>query len=208
MYAGRIMNSAEARDAKNSNAVMAGWVDRGPWQYWDTITGAAGAALAAQYNPFSVARGQQNPLTGATKTDLETNMLRGNEFPPPRCLLLIQIGIYFSSRMFKEDIDRVLDNTWLQFKIDDKVFHEGQLWQFPGGVGLTGVTMNAGEAVYTLGVPAPAYTRRYNEWAKYIAPQQQFSMAIYVTGTQTMDSEGPGLYMVVFMDGLTDRSVQ
>jgi hypothetical protein len=205
---GQIMSAQEA-SGKNTNSIMAGWVDRGPWQYWDTVTGAPGAALASSYSPFSVAIGQQNPLTGTTKTKLQTNMVRGNQFPPPRCLLLIQIGFYFSSQMLKVDIDAVLDNCWMEFRIDDKIFHEGQLWQFPGGAGLTGVTTQGGESVYTLGLPSPVYTRRYDAWSKYIAPLQQFSMLITFQGTPpTMNADGPGLYMVTYLDGLTDRSVQ
>jgi hypothetical protein len=205
---GQIMSAQEA-SGRNTNSIMGGWVDRGPWQYWDTVVGALSVALASQYSPFSVPIGAQDPLTSTTKTKLATNMVRGNQFPPPRCLLLIAIGFYFSSRMLKPDIDAVLDNCWMEFRIDDKIFHEGQLWQFPGGAGLHGVTTNNGESVYTLGIPAPCYTRRYNDWSKYIAPLQQFSMTITFPGTPpTMSSTGVGLYMPVFLDGLTDRSVQ
>jgi hypothetical protein len=204
----QIMSAQEAQ-GKNTNSIMAGWVDRGPWQYWDTITGDPNVALAQTYSPFSVPIGQQNPLPGpVTKTKLQTNMVRGNQFPPPRCLLLIQIGFYFSSTMLKPDIDAFLDGCWMEFRIDDKIFHEGQPWQFPGGAGLTGVTTQTGESVYTLGLPAPVYTRRYDAWSKYIAPLQQFSMAINFPTPPTMSANGPGLYLVVFLDGLTDRSVQ
>jgi hypothetical protein len=210
------MLSAQQAQGKNTNSIMAGWVDRGPWQYWDTIDngggvtpGAPGEPVSSTYNPFSVPIGQINPLTNLAKTKLETNMVRGNQFPPPRCLLLIAIGFYFSSRMLKVDIDAILDNCWMEFRIDDKIFHEGQLWQFPGGVGLAGVTTNSGESVYTNGLPSPVYTRRYNEWAKYIAPLQQFSMLVTFPGTPpTMSSTGIGVYMPIYLDGLTDRSVQ
>ncbi len=213
---GTILDASEAQ-GKNTNSIMAGWVDRGPWQYWDTVdngggttAGAPGVAVATQYSPFSVPIGAQNPLTGLTKTKLETNMVRGNQFPPPRCLLLIQIGFYFSSRMLKGDIDLILDSCYMEFRIDDKVFHEGQLWEFPAGVGLAGVTTNFGESVYTNGLPSPVYTRRYDEWAKYIAPLQQFSMVINFPGTPpTMSALGTvGFYMPIILDGLTDRSVQ
>jgi len=211
---GQIMSASEAQ-GRNTNSIMQGWIDRGPWQYWDTITGLAGFAVAQTYSPFSVQIGAQNPLPGspATKTKLQTNMVRGNQFPPPRCLLLIQIGFYFSSRMLKPDIDAILDNCFMEFRIDDKIFHEGQLWQFNPGAGLHGNSTNSGESVYTLGLPAPCYTRRYDSWSKYIAPLQQFSMTITFPGTLPVmsGSQGgpnPGLYMVVVLDGLTDRSVQ
>jgi hypothetical protein len=211
---GQILDGQEAQ-GKNTNAIMAGWVDRGPWQYWDTVDnatglpGAPGQALPSQYSVFSVYIGQQNPLTNLTKTKLETNMVRGNQFPPPRCLLLMQLGFYFSSRMLKSDIDLILDNSYIEFKIDDKIFHEGQIWQFPAGVGLTGVTTNSGESVYTNGLVSPCFTRRYDAWSKYIAPLQQFSLTINFPGTPpTMSANGIGIYMPTFMDGLTDRSVQ
>lgn len=206
---GQIMSAQEAQ-GKNTNSIMQGWVDRGPWQYWDTVTGLAGAALATTYSPFSVQIGQQNPLVaGATKNKLNTNMVRGNQFPPPRCLLLIAIGFYFSSQMLKSDIDLVLDNCWVEFRIDDKIFHEGQLWQFPAGAGLAGVSTQTAQSVYTNGLPAPCFTRRYDAWSKYIAPLQQFSMLITFQGTPpTMSALGAGLYLVPFLDGLTDRSVQ
>jgi hypothetical protein len=216
--AGQIMSSQEAQ-GRNTNAIMADWVDRGPWQYWDTITfpNSGLGPVAQQYNPFSVPIGSQNPLTAVTttKTKLQTNMVRQNQFPPPRCLLLIAIGFYFSSQFLKPDIDKILDSCYMEFRIDDKIFHEGQLWEFPPGAGLTGVTTQTTESVYTLGLPAPQYQRRYGDWAKYIAPIQQFSMtitfggggvAIPSIGADT-DTDYPGV-LVITLDGLTDRSVQ
>ena len=206
---GQIASAQEAQ-GKNTNSIMANWVDRGPWQYWDTVTGDPGVALASSYSPFSVPIGAQNPLPGpSVKTKLQTNMVRGNQFPPPRCLLLVQIGFYFSSDMFKVDIDAFLNNCYIEFRIDDKIFHEGLTWLFPAGAGLAGVSSQTGESVYTNGLPAPVYSRRYDAWSKYIAPLQQFSMDIKFPGTlPVMDDDGPGLELIVILDGLTDRSVQ
>lgn len=214
---GQIMSSQEAQ-GRNTNAIMADWVDRGPWQYWDTMTFPQGTPIAQQYSPFSVPIGAQNPLTATTttKTKLQTNMVRGNQFPPPRCLLLIAIGFYFSSQWLKPDIDLILDSCWMEFRIDDKIFHEGQLWEFPPGAGLTGVSTQTLESVYYLGLPSPIYQRRYGDWAKYIAPIQQFSMTLNFGGGGVAvptigapDSEGNYIApLVVTLDGLTDRSVQ
>lgn len=205
---GQIMSSTEAQ-GRNTNSIMQGWVDRGPWQYWDTVVGAAGTVLATEYDPFSVPVGAQDPLTGTTKNKLATNMVRGHEFPPPRCLLLISIGFYFSSTMVKTDIDAFINNCWMEFKIDDKVFHEGHPILYPAGAGLYGVTTQSGESVYTNGLPSPCYTRRYDSWSKYIAPLQQFSMSIFFPGTPpTLSTTGAGLLLRIYLDGLTDRSVQ
>jgi len=206
---------------RDINSIMAGWVDRGPWQYWDTIRVAPSTQFAAQYNPFSVPIGGGDPLYGnAPKTKLITNMQRGNQFPPPRCLVIMQLGFYFSSQMAKQDIDYLLDNCYVELKIDDKIYMEGQLWQFPAGVGLAGVSTQTGQAVYTNGLPTLEATRRYGEYSKYIAPLQQFTMTLTFSGTPptttaNVISEAGGatstanaVYMQCFMDGLTDRSVQ
>lgn len=215
---GQIMTSGEAQ-GRNTNAIMAGWVDRGPWQYWDTPQAAAGAALLSTYNVFSVPIGGQNPwLANTQKGKLQTNMQLQGQFSPPKCLLLMQIGFFFGgqpvaggaySSMFLPDILAVLNASYMEFRIDDKIFHEGQLWQFPAGVGLAGATAQSGQQVWTNGLPAPCYTRGYGDWSKYIAPLQLFTMTIIFPGTPpTMDPNGPGFYMPTFLDGLTDRSVQ
>lgn len=205
---GGVLSSAEAQ-GRNTNSIMEGWIDRGPWQYWDTLITATGTQLSASYSMFSIPIGQPNPFNGnAANTKLITNMRTSNSFPPPRCLLLFQIGFYPSSRMVKSDIDLILDNCYMEFKIDDKIFHEGQLWQFPAAVGLAGTTTNNGESVYTNGQPIAPTGRRYDDWSKYIAPLQQFSLTIYFPGTPPTMTGPAGLYMPIFLDGLTDRAVQ
>ena len=204
------MAYSQGTGGRNTNAIMANVVDRGPWQFWDTVQVAANATVLSQYNLFSVPIGGQNPwVAGTQKSKLQTNMTLQNQFSPPKCLLLMQIGFYFSSRMLKVDIDAILDNSYFEFKIDDKIFHEGQLWLHPAGVGLGGVTTQTGVGVFTNGLPAPCYTRGFGDWAKYIAPLQLFSLNIFFPGTlPTMDANGPGWYMPTFLDGLSDRSVQ
>lgn len=207
--------------ARDINSIMAGWVDRGPWQYWDTIRVAPSTQLAASYSPFSTPIGQGDPLYGnAPKTKLITNMQRGNQFPPPRCLVIMQVGFLFSSQMLKSDTDEWMDNCYVEVRIDDKIYMEGQLWQFPAGVGLTGVSQVSGQSVFTNGSPSLEATRRYGEYSKYIAPLQQFTMTITFAGTPPTTSANiipvaggstspaNAVYIVPFFDGLTDRSVQ
>jgi hypothetical protein len=206
--------------ARDINSIMAGWVDRGPWQYYDTLRATASSQFAAQYSMFATPIGGGDPYYGnVAKTKVITNMVRGNQFPPPRCLVIMQVGFYFSSQMLKSDIDLLLDNAYVEVKIDEKIYMEGQLWQFPAGVGLAGVSTQAGQAAFTNGLPTLDGTRRYGEYSKYIAPQQQFSMTINFPGTPTtlsanvVNGGGSGgtngaLYMVAFFDGLTDRAVQ
>jgi hypothetical protein len=73
------------------------------------------------------------------------------------------------------------------------------------------------ESVYTVGLPAPQAMRRYGDWAKYVAPIQQFSMTLnFGGGGVPIPSIGPTTgeaadydgSLIVYLDGLTDRSVQ
>lgn len=204
---------------KDINSIMAGWVDRGPWQYWDTLRVAPSTAFAANYSLFTIPIGGQDPFNNLAKTKLQTNMQISRSFSPPRCLVIMQLGFYFSSEMIKSDIDLMLDSCYVEVKIDDKIYMEGQLWQFPAGVGLAGATTQTGQAAWTNGIPSLEATRRYGEYSKYIAPLQLFSVNLFFPGTPpTLSANiiagggGGGTnaacYMVPFFDGLTDRSVQ
>jgi hypothetical protein len=222
---GQILSSAEAQ-GRNTNSIMQGWIDRGPWYYWDTVIQVpaggppAVAVLQQQYTPFTIPIGGQNPnlpvgFGSTNNSKLITNMKSSGLFNPPRCLLLEQIGIYVSSRMIKSDIDLVLDSCYFEFRIDDKIFHEGHLYEYGDGGGLQGTTTQNAESVYTNGSVIPVFQKRFADWSKYIAPLQQFSFNIFFPGNPAMGLSGPptltgpaGLYMMIRLDGLTDRSVQ
>jgi len=119
------------------------------------------------------------------------------------------LGFYFSDQMLKSDIDLIFDSCYCEFRIDDKIFWEGQLWQFPAGFGLTGVTTQTGQSAFQNGIPAPQFSRRYGEYSKYIAPLQQFSLNIIFPSTPpTFSANGVGWRMWCLLDGLTDRAVQ
>ena len=113
----------------------------------------------------------------------------------------------------------MLQNFYIEFRIDEKIFHEGYLWLYPSGAGLAGVSTQHGESVYTNGLPAPGYQRRYGDWSKYIAPLQQFSLNMIWQSSQVIGSAvgtpttAPPTLTVggtlrIYLDGLTDRSVQ
>lgn len=220
--AGQQIPSATEAQGRNTNSIMQGFVDRGPWIYWDDLYFANAVPVPQQIQAFSIAIGQQNTLgvagvtAGLPKTKLQTNMVRGNQFAPPRCLLLLAIGFQFSSNFLKPDIDLILQSCYFEFRIDEKIFHEGWLVDGPAGGGLSGLTQNSGESNYNNGLPSPFYQRRFGDWAKYIAPEQQFSMvlnfggggvAIPTIGTGSTAINYPGNLRIT-LDGLTDRSVQ
>ncbi len=222
------------------NSLMAGWVDRGAWTYYDRIIqplsgtgssfGGAALQLAQQYNPFKVGINQADPITQLNKTKLWTNLPNNGQFNPPRCLILQRLGVYFEPTMLLADIELFIMNAYFEFRIDDKIFFEGLLEFHPAGMGLYGFSDKPGEGVWTNGIPTPHATRSFGNYAKYIAPLQNFSWTVTfpsvtpVTnaiggatpgtnpGTAPLltaaNQGGTGLNVVFLMDGLTDRSVQ
>lgn len=186
------------------NSILAGFVDRGIWYYYDTLVVAQAASTGASIPLFT------NPISG-TKTKLLTNMVLGGQFPPPRCLILDNIGFYFSSTMLKADIDLFLDNAYIEFRIDDKIYFEGHLWRYAAGYGLVGTSTKSNEAAWQVGLPDVGSVLRFGGFAKYIAPQQIFSLNVIFPTAQTMTTTangGVGARIVACLQGLTDRSVQ
>ncbi len=194
------------------NSLIGGMVDRGAWKYWDTINIAQGTQLPSQSMQFfATPINAVDPYNATRKTKLQTNMQLAGQFPPPRCLVLMQLGILFSNVLLS-DIQLVCQNYYMEFAIDNKVFFEGRLEFFPCGYGVYGNSQNSGESVWGIGFPAPQATVRYMQYAKYIAPQQLFTWNLITPNTPpTLAATavgGKGLSMVGFIDGITDRSVQ
>ena len=210
---------------RNTNAFVANTVDQEPYVYWDagTLIAAAGAQVSGQYFTFSIPIGTPNPaLTGGiANTKLQTNMQVGNQFPPPRCLLLNAICFQYASNMLKADIDAIENGAYFEFKIADKIFFEGYLRDCPAGAGLMGVSTNSGESVYTNGWPTPAGRRTFGSWAKYIPPLTRFSLNVVFNGSNNIvggsatpptmtvaGSGGTGMNIRVVLDGITALPVQ
>lgn len=207
------------------NSLMGDWVDRGPWVYYDTIYGISGTALSGTYTPFSLKMGQTDAVTGAAKTKLQTNMIENGSFGATRCLILMQIGIAFPSYLPKAAVDLLLNSMYLEVRIAEKIFFEGLPEIYPSGTGLMGVTTQTAEETWTIGLPIPQATRRYERFAKYIAPLIPVTWTLTLNGasgtapTLTIPNPGTGVaitngsntclpIMKLFMDGLTDRAVQ
>jgi len=193
----------------NINSVVPNIVDRRPWRYWDQIQVPVGTAIPATLNPFAVPIGAQDPLALIQKSKVNTNMTRGNQFAPPACLVMRRLQFQFSPRMQLVDILAMWDVCYIEFKIDQKIFWEGHLGEFPSGFGITGVTTQSGVGLFQSGIPAPQFTMDYGSYAKYIAPNQNFTLQIIFPSTPpTMSPTGIGLFMTAYLDGLGDTSVQ
>jgi len=211
-----------AQAGRNTNAFVQNMVDVEPKQWWDsvlqypTVLGtASNTQLSAQYFCFSIPIGTPNPNLpgGVANTKQQTNMTLPNQFSPPDCLLLMAIQFQYSSRMILSDIQLVENNSYFEFKIKDKIFHEGWLRDYPAGGGLMGVSTNNGEEVWTNGFATPLATRRFQDWSKYIPPLTRFTLNIFFNGSTSGGAApiltGPyGLEMRVVLDGLTSLAVQ
>lgn len=197
---------------RDINSILAGFVDRGMWYFYDTIVVAVNTALQRSYDPFSVPIGQGTTAFGTgAKNKMDTNMRRGNQFAPPQCLILDHIGFYFGSEMLKADIDNFLNNFYFEFRIDDKIYFEGHLWYYAAGAGLAGASTKTNEGGWTNGAPEFGAAIHFGEYAKYIAPQQQFSLTLIAPNpptTTTTANGGQGLRLIPMLCGLTDRAVQ
>jgi hypothetical protein len=202
------------------NSLMAGWVDRGTWIYYDTMTVAKGVAVPASFQFFQQQIGVPDALTGAVKTKLQTNMVNGGQFNPPRCLILNQLGFLFtgpvstSSANFSQtqlaDIEMFVNSCYFEFTIDSKIFFEGLLHFHPPGYGVYGFSTGNNDQAWGVGFPSPHATYTFGNYAKYIAPLQNFSLKITFPGNTLplTGSTGVGVNVVALMKGLTDRSVQ
>jgi hypothetical protein len=220
------------------NAIMGGWVDRGIWPFYDTLKLSPGTTVNSSYSFFSVSKGQADPNLGsgaAAKTYVETNLLTPGQFNPPRDLILKAIGfqVFADTRLY--DIEQIFKHSYFEFKIDEKVFFQGPMELHPSGMGFAGMSTQTAESSWTNGYPGgPAFTRRFGDFSKYIAPLMLFSLTLYfpetvgqyfnnnLTAQQTLEGQvttntptlltlaqgGNGVVIRAILDGLSDRSVQ
>ena len=223
----------------NLNALMNAMVSRDIWSYYDTLkiapSNVSGTSYASSYQLFNYISGQVDPYAitvGQIKTHVETNMPSpaSNGFSSPRDLIMDQLGFYFlpggcglassSPTTYASALDMIAfcQYSYFEFKIIDKVFIEGFLELNPPGVGFTGVSGTT-PSVYTLGMVNPhAVNQLGANFAKYLAPQLQWSLTIYfpaqsgpngaALSSLTQSQGGNGLWLKIFLKGLTDRAVQ
>jgi hypothetical protein len=226
--------TAQQAAGMDINAIYGKFKDRGAWPYYDVIyldmgTGGTSGAVSSTYTPFSVPVGSLDPVFGANKTRVQTNMISaGNQygFGSTRCLILMGIGFQFASWLNKASVDLILNNCFMQFQIAEKVFYEGTLDLWPGGFGLFGVSTVGGEETWTNGIANPHAMRRFGiEYGKYIAPTVPFTLTISFpqntpTLTSSLGTATPGALtngnnshicspiMKILLDGTTDREIQ
>ncbi len=221
--------------ALDVNSLIAQMVDRCPWQWYDTLKLAPGATVVSQYQLFQVPKGQTDQYTpSAVKTFVETNMTNAGMFTAPHDLLLQRIGFEFFADTRLYDIEQFLKFSYFEMNIDEKVFFRAPLQIHPPGTGISGATSQTGESSWVNGTPNPYATRSFGQYARYIPPLMNFGVTIYFPETinaatnstlsaqqtaqgqvgtalptlMTANNGGNGIWLKIYLDGLTDRPVQ
>lgn len=193
------------------NTIIGGMVDRTNWRWYDTFNkplASPPTACPQQINFFQLAQNQTDPITGLTKTMLDTNMENSGQFNPPYCLVMESIGFMIQSADVLADIQAIVNNYWMEFKILNKVFYNGLLEFYPGGYGLTGQNLTGSQQHWTNGIPAPGFGYRFGKFARYIPPLTNFSLRLFCPSGTTPPTLSANFKMIAILDGLTDLPVQ
>lgn len=130
-------------------------VDVVPWIEWDRINlGANGATTATQYSYFTTPQGQGG------KTKLDTSLARPQQLEAPEYINAVNLGFALQGNVFKDDVDALDSNYWVEFWVGKKTYAEGPWRCFPSGFVKSGFTTRADEAWYELGTDGISYDLR------------------------------------------------
>ena len=137
---------------KHTNPILPGAADFVQWVAYDRMTYAAASVLPNLISYFSIPANQQG------KTKMDTNLTQSQTFPAPNWLNVVGICVYFADNMLKQDISIVLNNFWLEFWCQEKIYVEGPIYNFPSTGGLTsGINLQGAAAnsyAFNNGTPA------------------------------------------------------
>lgn len=198
----------------DNNTFVGNTLDRGPWILFDTQQITQAAAVPTSWSFFSVPIGGQivgGPLNGTAKTKLQTNMKKANQLPQPQRFLLRSIGFMFSASTWLPDLIGVTEGCFFEFKIDEKVYHEGRLEFFPSGVGITGATTVNNQQVWQLSQQTLTARRDFGDYARVISDALSFSLTLTFPTAYTAATTAAGgnnIMLLAILDGILDRLVQ
>jgi len=199
----------------DNNTFVGNTLDRGPWILYDTqqVTQAAGVPTAWQF--FNIPIGGTivgGPLNGTTKTKLQTNMKKQNQLPQPQRFLLRSLAFYFQASTQLIDQILITEGVYFEFKIDEKIYHEGLLQFNPSGLGLDGIPGGAAAVdLVQIGQRTLTARRDYGDYARVVSDALSFTLTLYsptaLTATTTANG-GNNISLIAIMDGILDRLVQ
>jgi hypothetical protein len=162
----------------------------------------------------------------------------GGQFSSPYDMVLTNLGFLFASDNTLYDITQVVKFGYFEFRILEKKFFKGHLWRHPPGAGISGMSSQNAESAWNNGIPDPGCIYYFGQWSKYIPPLTEFGMnltfletvGVAMSGTnggtlgslntfygqsgsalptlRTNTQGGNGIWLIGFMNGLSDGPVQ
>lgn len=198
----------------DNNTFVGNVLDRGPWLLYDTNAFTQAAVVPTSVQFFSVPIGGQiltGPLTGQSKTKLQTNMKRQNQLPQPQRFLMRQLGFYFTASTWLPDQIGIMEGCYFQFKIDEKTYHEGLLEFFPAGFGTTGFSTQGSQQVWGNGQQTITARRDFGSYSRVISDALTFSLELIFPAAFTATTTAAGgnnITLIAVLDGVLDRLVQ
>ncbi len=199
----------------DNNTFVGNVLDRGPWVFYDTQQCTQAVAVPTAWQFFNIPVGGTivgGPNNGTTKTKLQTNMKKANQLPQPQRFLLRSLSFYFQASTALIDQILITESCYFEFKIDEKIYHEGLIQFNPSGLGLDG-TPGGAAAVDLIQIGQRTLTARrdYGDYARVVSDALSFTLALYfptaVTATSTANG-GFNISLIAIMDGILDRLVQ
>lgn len=193
-----------------------------PYNFFSTPVGQADP-----YNANAIKTYLETNLTG-----------QGGQFSSPYDMVLTNLGFIFATDNRIYDITQIAKYSYMEFKILEKTFFKGHLWRHPAGAGFTGMSTQTTESVWNNGIADPAAIYYFGQWSKYIPPLTTFSLqltffetvGVAMSGTNggtlgaaavnagqsgsalptllTAGQGGNGIWLIGFMNGLSDGPVQ
>ena len=164
-----------------------GLTERVPWLFYDTVIFPAGL-LREKYHAFAAGVGAidpERPAWSGPKTKLETNMLAGNAFPAPTAIEKLRFS--FGSTMFVRDLVLILEAMYFEFRINHKLYLEGNLDSIRGQDGLY------------------CFEWRF-PWCHYVSASEAFSLDLSFPGDLPFLQSRCRL--VVSLLGFVERAIQ
>lgn len=127
------------------NPIVANMADILQWTVYDEFSYAAGGTVPTQFEFFT------SPIGQGGKTKADTNMTLVSQFPSPTWMNVTHLGFYFNPTVLPIDLDAILDQSYFEFWVNNKVYAEGKIQQFPSGAGVNGFTTNTATSQVTNG---------------------------------------------------------
>lgn len=176
------------------NALVDRLVDQQKTYAYDLLTLAPGTQVAS--NPYQIFKnpiGAPDPYNGGlVKTERETNLTKSGEFSAPTDFIINNLGFFVMPGATEFDVEQIFNHCYMEFKILKKVLWQGHLYRHPSGMGLYGVSNNAGDQSWQNGVPEPSKVWHLGDWRKYIPPEVGFSLTLNFNETYDQMYNGSG----------------